>query len=67
MDQDGVDIQILSMTVPSGIECLDNPDATLLARDANDELSSAIKANSGQALKVLQQLIPMILYLELKN
>ncbi len=45
MDQGGVDIEILSMTVPSGIECLDNPDATFLARDANDELFSAIRAN----------------------
>ncbi len=43
MDQNGLDMQILSLDVPSGVESFDYQDATALARDSNDELATAIK------------------------
>lgn len=42
MDRNHVDVQVLSLTVPSGIECADYADAAVLAKDSNDELYEAI-------------------------
>ena len=43
MDKNNVDVQILSLSAPSGIDCIDNPDAVELARESNDELLQAIQ------------------------
>ena len=42
MDEAGVDIQVLSLTVP-GVEQFDAADGTAMARQTNDELSEIVK------------------------
>jgi 2,3-dihydroxybenzoate decarboxylase len=42
MDEAGIDMQVLSLSFP-GVELFDSADGTLIARDANDELSEAVK------------------------
>jgi len=44
MDATGIDVQIISLTSP-GVQIFDPPTAVSLARDANDELASAITAH----------------------
>ena len=43
MDAAGIDLQIMSLT-NAGLDKLDSPTATALARDANDRLADAVKA-----------------------
>ena len=42
MDAAGIDLQVLSLTAP-GVEQLDPPDATAIAREANDGLAEAVR------------------------
>jgi len=44
MDADGIDVAVLSITSP-GVQAFDAVTATRLARDANDVLAQAIRAN----------------------
>jgi hypothetical protein len=44
MDDAGIDLQVLSLA-PIGFDALDASTATPLARDVNDELATAIRAN----------------------
>jgi predicted TIM-barrel fold metal-dependent hydrolase len=43
MDEAGIDLQIISLT-NAGLDKLDGPRATALARDSNDKLAAAVKA-----------------------
>jgi uncharacterized protein len=43
MDAAGIDLQVMSLT-NAGLDKLDGPTATALARDANDKLADAVKA-----------------------
>lgn len=44
MDKDGIDVAVLSITSP-GVQAFDAVTATRLAKDANDALAAAVKAN----------------------
>jgi len=44
MDAAGIDVQVLSLT-GNGMDLLDGPTATALARDANDKLDAAVRAH----------------------
>ena len=44
MDAAGIDLQVISLT-NAGLDKLDGPTATSLARDANDKLAAAVKAH----------------------
>jgi predicted TIM-barrel fold metal-dependent hydrolase len=44
MDEGGVDVQVLSLA-SMGFDALDSATATSLARDVNDELAAAVRAN----------------------
>jgi len=44
MDAAGIDVQVLSLT-GNGMDMLDGPTATALARDANDKLDAAVRAH----------------------
>jgi len=44
MDASGIDRQIISLTAP-GVQVFDTASATALARDANDELSAAVRSH----------------------
>ena len=44
MDEAGIDLQVLSLAA-MGIDDLDGPTVTALARDVNDELADAVKAH----------------------
>jgi 5-carboxyvanillate decarboxylase len=44
MDADGIDVAVLSITSP-GVQAFDAVTATRLAKDANDVLAAAVKAN----------------------
>jgi len=44
MDAAGIDVQVLSLT-GNGMDMLDGPTATALARDANDKVDAAVRAH----------------------
>ena len=58
MDAAGIDLQVISLT-NAGLDKLDGPRATALARDANDKLAAAVKAHpqrfAGFAALALQE------------
>src|SRR5438105_12889577 len=58
MDAAGIDLQVLSLT-NAGLDKLDGPRATALARDANDKLGAAVQAHpqrfAGLAALALQE------------
>ncbi len=60
MDEAGIDLQVLSL-VSTGIDALDAATATLLVRDVNDELASAVHAHptrfAGFASLALKQIL----------
>lgn len=47
MDEAGIDIQVLSLTVP-GLERVSPSDAIPLARDINDEMAGVVRASNGR-------------------